>query len=348
MTRKQKICISVLAVLLTLVTGISIVVARFYLDIRNFTNETHKSVTEERTETGVSRNTEIDFGDRTPFSVLLLGVDTGEEGRTDQGRSDTLMLATINPNTKKTVLTSIPRDTYTEIVGYYDNSYDQFYDKMNHAYAYGSVAMAMDTVEKLLDVPIDYYVAIDFKGMEDLVDALGGIEAYNDFAFVESDIEFKEGLVQFDGHGALTYARMRYQDPDGDYGRQKRQRNIVEAIAKKGLRLESVAQYSKIFKAVSDNLVTDLSFEEIELIALKYQDAFKNVEMQQLQGYDDWINEISYQIIPDDELLRVQRLLKEQLEIPFEKGTSTSENYVEDTYVQDTYGVTEDSYVWGQ
>ena len=85
------------------------------------------------------------------------------------------------------------------------------------------------------------------------------------------------------------------------------------------------------------------------IIIFKFHyDSINSMEMQQLQGYDDWINEISYQIIPDDELLRVQRLLKEQLEIPFEKGTSTSENYVEDTYVQDTYGVTEDSYVWGQ
>ncbi|MBM7709069.1 LCP family protein [Enterococcus lemanii] len=325
MTRKQKFYIYALSFLVILVTVISIGVARFYLDIRNYTNETHKSVVEERKETGVSRVSEIDFVDRTPFSVLLLGIDTGGEGRTEQGRSDTLMLATINPNTEQTVLTSIPRDSYTEIVGYYENDYDHFYDKINHAYAYGSVAMAMDTVEKLLDVPIDYYVAIDFKGMEDLIDALGGVEAYNDFSFVEKDIEFKQGLVKFDGHGALTYARMRDQDPEGDYGRQKRQRNIVEAIAKKGLRLESVTQYSKVLKAVSDNLLTDLCFDEIELIALKYQDAFKNIKMQQLQGIDDMINDISYQIIPEQELLRVQESIKEQLEIPFERKGNSDE-----------------------
>lgn len=90
-----------------------------------------------------------------------------------------------------------------------------------------------------------------------------------------------------------------------------------------------------------------MSFEEIELIALKYQDAFKNIEMQQLQGYDDWINETSYQVIPDDELLRIQKILKTQLEIPFEQGTTSSED-TEDTYVEDIYGVTEDSYVWEQ
>lgn len=325
MTRKQKVYIAILSFLLVLVTGGSIIFSRFYLDIRNYTNETHKSVKEERKKTGVSRISEIDFGDRTPFSVLLLGIDTGGEDRTEQGRSDTLMLATINPNTKQTVLTSIPRDSYTEIVGYYEDDYNHFYDKINHAYAYGSVAMSMDTVEKLLDVPIDYYVAIDFKGMEDLVDALGGVEAYNDFAFVEKDIKFKQGLVKFDGHGALTYARMRDQDPEGDYGRQKRQRNIVEAIIKKGLRLESVTQYSKILKAVSDSLLTDLSFDEIEVIALKYQEAFKNIKMQQLQGVDDMIDGISFQIIPDQELLRIQESIKEQLEIPFERKENSDE-----------------------
>lgn len=324
MSKGQKIFIGILSVLLVLVSGVTIVVASIYLDVSNRFGLTHKAVVNDRKETGVVRQRELDFGERSPFSVLLLGLDTGGEGRTEQGRSDTMILVTINPNTKKTLLTSIPRDTYAEIVGYeYDNGYPYF-DKANHAYAFGGAAMTMDTVEKYLDIPIDHFIAIDFKGMEDLVNAIGGIEVYNSFSFSERKIQYDKGQLKLNGLEALNYARMRDQDPEGDYGRQKRQRQVIQAIAKKGLRLESVAQYSKILKAVSDNLTTDLSFDEIEQIALKYQDAFKNIETEQLQGQDEMLYGISYQVVQEEELVRVQNILKEQLEIPYEE-TSTSD-----------------------
>ena len=101
-----------------------------------------------------TRGIAVDLEQSDPISILLLGVDTGELGRTEQGRSDSMVVATINPNTQKTTLLSIPRDTYSKIVGYGDGV--EYFDKINHAYAYGEIKMAIDSVQELLEIPIDY------------------------------------------------------------------------------------------------------------------------------------------------------------------------------------------------
>ena len=112
---------------------------------------------------------------------------------------------------------SIPRDTRTEIVGHGTT------DKITHAYAFGREEMTIVTVENLLDIPIDYYVRVNMEGFQDIVDAVGGIQVNNSLDFTNGGHNYAKGLINLNGEQALSFVRMRYDDPNGDFGRQERQ-----------------------------------------------------------------------------------------------------------------------------
>lgn len=309
MSGLQKFFVWFLGILLVLVAAITVVAGKVYLDVKGSMNETYEEVENKRTDTGVKRQEELNLSEQQPFSILLLGVDTGDLGRTEQGRSDTMMLATVNPQNKETVITSIPRDTYMEIVGHGTT------DKINHAYAFGGPAMSMDSLEKFFNVPIDHYISINMQGVKDLVDAVGGVDVNNDLEFEYDNHHFTLGPIHLTGEEALAFSRMRYEDPRGDYGRQKRQRDVVAAVVKKALSLEGVTQYQAVLDAVSANMVTDLDFGAMQKIALNYRDAFGKISNDQIMGEGTMIEGVSYQIVSDEELARVQGELKRQLGI---------------------------------
>ena len=257
-----------------------------------------------------------------PISILLLGVDTGELGRTEQGRSDSMIVATINPNTQQTTLLSIPRDTYSKIVGY-DESFD-YYDKINHAYAYGEIKMAVDSVQELLEIPIDYYVTINMAGLEKIVDAVGGIDVNSPFSFTFTDYteegefsySFTEGPNHLDGAHALAFARMRYEDPEGDVGRQARQRIVIEAILKKLLSSNLLVTYRDVLTTVSGNVETNFQMEDYELLLKNnYLEATKSIQQEELTGTDELMDDIYYHFVEDKEFSRVESLLRKELEI---------------------------------
>lgn len=158
-------------------TSIVILGSVFYFDIKSTANNTYKTV--ERIP--VLKN----HDSNEAFSVLLLGIDNGDLNRNDVGRTDTMIVATVNPKNSQIKLVSIPRDTYVEIVGRSKK------DKINHAYAFGGASMSIATVEKLLDIPIDYYVEMNLKGLKELVDAVGGIEVNNPFNFFMKKLTFQ-------------------------------------------------------------------------------------------------------------------------------------------------------------
>src|SRR5699024_8101426 len=186
----------------------------------------------------------------------------------EQGRSDTVMVLTVNPANDKVTLVSIARDTYVDIIGYNKK------DKINHAYAFGGAAMSMDTVSSYLNIPIDHYVSINMAGIKDLVDAVGGVDIENDLEFESRGEYYPIGKIHLNGERALTFLRMRYEDPQGDYGRQLRQRLVVEQIIKKGLSFSGITQYKNILNTIENNMQTDLNFEDIKDIILKYNNYF--------------------------------------------------------------------------
>ena len=307
MSKVQKFFIGVLGVLLVLVIGVTAFATKIYFDVKGSVDKTYETV--ERQETGVSRKEEVNLNNKDSFSILLMGVDTGDLGRTDTGRSDAIMVATVSPEDNKTQVISIPRDTYMEIVGY------GTFDKINHAYAFGGPAMSMDSLEKYLDIPIDHYAAINLKGIQDLVNAVGGVTVNNDLAFTSDGKSFDIGQIELNGEEALAFVRMRYDDPRGDYGRQERQRLVIQGIMQKLISINSKTKYQSILDAISDNMKTDMDFSTMQKIALDYRDAFSTIQMDQLQGEGFMQDGVSYQRVSEEELARVQAELKDQMNL---------------------------------
>jgi polyisoprenyl-teichoic acid--peptidoglycan teichoic acid transferase len=253
------------------------------------------------------REKEVQFSDKEPFSVLLLGVDEREN---DKGRSDSMIVLTVNPDKKSVKMLSIPRDTLTDIIGKGTR------DKINHAYAFGGVEMAMDTVENLVDIPIDYFVQINMEGFKDIVDAVGGVTVNNDLYFKEGGFTFPEGKLDLNGKEALSFARMRHEDPRGDFGRQLRQREVIQAVIREGASVSSLWNYDNIFDALGNNVKTNLKFEEMVDIQKHYKSASKDIEQIQIKtGEGTRIDGIYYYVIPDEELTEIQDTLKEHMEL---------------------------------
>jgi LCP family protein required for cell wall assembly len=320
------------SVLLLLVVGVCAYLIKAYNDVGNTASSIYNEVSVEK-----KREDEVDIEEATqPISFLLLGVDTGtaEEERVEQGRSDTVMVCTVNPNTRTTTLLSIPRDTYSNIVGYEDQ-YDyvgSYYDKINHAYAYGGVEMSINSVQNFLDIPIDYYVEVNFDGLVDVVDAIGGIEITSPLTFDFYGPQFIEGETRvFTGYEALQFSRMRKQDPEGDLGRQKRQQMVIKAILDKVLSMGSLVNYKDLLKSVEDNVQTNVTLDDVISIASGYRNALKNFEQNYLSGTEMYIDEIYYYYVDPEERLRISNLLRSELELPEitfdELETSSDEPY---------------------
>lgn len=297
MSKGKKIFAIIFGIILVLFLAVVGMGAKLYWDVSKSMDKTYETV--ER-----SKKSQVNLNNKEPFSVLLLGIDTGDDGRVEQGRSDTTIVATVNPRDKQTTLVSLARDTYVDIPGQGKQ------DKLNHAYAFGGASLAMDTVENYLNIPINHYVSINMAGLKELVNAVGGIEVNNNLTFSQDGYDFTIGKISLDGEQALSYSRMRYEDPNGDYGRQERQRKVIEGIVQKVLSLNSVSNYQEILTAVSDNMKTDLSFDDMKKIALDYRSAFGKVKQDQLQGTGFMQDGVSYQRVDEQELTRVQQELK--------------------------------------
>ena len=300
MSKGKKIFAIIFGIILVLFLAVVGMGAKLYWDVSKSMDKTYETV--ER-----SKKSQVNLNNKEPFSVLLLGIDTGDDGRVEQGRSDTTIVATVNPRDKQTTLVSLARDTYVDIPGQGKQ------DKLNHAYAFGGASLAMDTVENYLNIPINHYVSINMAGLKELVNAVGGIEVNNNLTFSQDGYDFTIGKISLGGEQALSYSRMRYEDPNGDYGRQERQRKVIEGIVQKVLSLNSVSNYQEILTAVSDNMKTDLSFDDMKKIALDYRSAFGKVKQDQLQGTGFMQDGVSYQRVDEQELTRVQQESKNQL-----------------------------------
>ncbi|WP_216830633.1 LCP family glycopolymer transferase [Alkalihalobacterium elongatum] len=292
-------------IIASIVIGIlvlSVVGYGFYLfkTVKDTASEMHEPIDREKTRL-------VDLDDREPLSFLLTGVDSS--GEEIKGRSDTIIVLTVNPNEKSVKMLSIPRDTRTTIIGRGTE------DKINHAYAFGGVGMTMDTVEYMLGIPIDHYISVNMDGFKDIVDAVGGVTVENSFAFTQDKFSFAEGEIRLNGEEALAYARMRKQDPRGDFGRNDRQRQIINGVIQEGAQISSITRLDDMLRAIGTNVKTDLDFDGMNKIQSKYREARHSVEEIQITGSGQRINGIYYYIVPQEEINRVSNELKEHLEI---------------------------------
>ncbi|MCM3409999.1 polyisoprenyl-teichoic acid--peptidoglycan teichoic acid transferase TagU [Metabacillus litoralis] len=312
-TKKKKrkwlwISLSIIGLLVISIGGYAYYIFQSAADtVASIHEDIDRKVSEKRTE-------EVVFTEKDPISILLMGVDEREG---DRGRSDSLILMTVNPNTNSTQMVSIPRDTRTEIIG------KGTQDKINHAYAFGGTEMALNTVENFLDVPVDYFVKINMESFKDTVDAVGGVEVNNTLDFSYGGFDFPKGQITLNGEKALAYTRMRYEDPRGDFGRQDRQRQVIEGVMKKGANVSSITKFGDMFNVVRNNVTTNLTFDQMWDIQANYKAASQNLTQYQVRGSGDKINGIYYYIVPEEERLALSQQLKDHLEI---SGNTASTN----------------------
>lgn len=253
------------------------------------------------------RETKVELVEKEPISILLLGVD---ERDGDIGRSDTIIVITTNPSLASVKVLSIPRDTYTEIIGL-----DKM-DKLNHAYAFGGIDMALRSVENLLDIPIDYVVQVNMESFLSIVDSVGGVTVENPSAFTENGYQFAAGPIHLDGDSALSYVRMRKNDPLGDFGRQERQKQVLLAILKEGASFNSLLNYKDLLASLADNIRTNMTFGQMMDIQKGYKASLTNVESITLtNGSGQRMDDIWYYVPNDEEMSDVTRTLKEHLEL---------------------------------
>jgi len=199
-----------------------------------------------------------DWNGKDRVNVLLLGGDSRDSGKDGNARSDTIMIASIDPAEKKITLFSILRDTYVSIPG-------NGKAKINAALALGGPSLTIETVSKLLDIPIHYYVYTDFQGFMSLINAIGGIQIdveknmdYEDAADGHKfDIHLKKGLQDMDGKTALQYVRFRH-DALSDVSRTERQRKLITAVTDKLQKSSSIIKLPGIIKSVSPYVDTNM------------------------------------------------------------------------------------------
>ena len=206
-----------------------------------------------------------------PFNVLISGSDT-RGGFDENGRSDVIMVATINPKTSTILLTSVPRDFYvTTACDAADGCMQGALDKITHTGIHGTNTTKR-TVEQLLGVEINYTFKVGFDTVTDLVNALGGVDVYVEpgYAVTNEYFSVHEGVNHLNGHDALEYARERYAYTEGDRQRTKNQQQVLMGIVNEVTKPSVITKYASIMDAMANTFSTTMSNEEISDL-IKYQ-----------------------------------------------------------------------------
>lgn len=232
----------------------------------------------ERTYTGGELNSQA------VTNILLIGSDTRSES--EYGRTDSMILLSVNSAKKTVTMTSFMRDMYVEIRGKNHNGEEiDFWDKLNAAYVYGGAELLMDTIEYNFDVSVDDYVYVDFFAFVDIVDAIGGIEIELSDAEAEgmkppmweqnkilgqdknTDLLDHGGKLNLNGNQALAYARLRYVG-NADFQRTERQREVIGKIIAKVKKSDPLT-INRFMKVSLSNLSTNMSKMDMMLMAYK-------------------------------------------------------------------------------
>lgn len=267
-------------------------------------------------------------------SVLLMGIDSSEKrGSDNEARTDALLVATLNKDKKSIKLLSIPRDAYVYVpeVGYET--------KINHAHAYGGPRSTIDTIENELNIPIDYYVRVNFEAFMDVVDALDGITVDVPYEFKEQDskdkadaIHLMPGEQKLNGEEALALARTRKADTDVERG--KRQQEIIQALVQRSLSLKSVLKFDEVIDAVGENMTTNMTFSELKsFVGYLTHGKDLTIETLNIDGYDYQPSGTYYWMFDDYSLAKTINELENHLDMPVtDFGFEYSEEDLADIY----------------
>lgn len=267
-------------------------------------------------------------------SILFIGVDESDVRQESNSLADALLVATLNNKDKTVKLLSIPRDSYV-----YDPIRERK-DKITHSHGFNGTRGTVETVEHFLDIPIDYYVKMNFNAFIDVVDAIGGIDVEIPYDHIELDendqrtIELKKGYQHLDGRHALALARTRKLDSDVERG--KRQQMILQAIMKEAFTVKSIPKLGNIIDAIGDNMKTDIKPNEMKSFLEYVKGGLPEITTLNIGGTDDRSRGPYYWIVDEDDLEETIYELKTHLELSPYSTTLTDKTSSENTDVTET------------
>lgn len=254
-----------------------------------------------------------------PFTMLFIGVDSSKDGVTSGYNADVLLLVTFNPKTLRATLTSVPRDMYLKTACSGNN-----YRRINTVTWGSSSECAVNTMQKLFDTKIDYYAKINFKGVVQLVDAVGGIDVEVPYSFCEQNssrqwgdntITVLKGKQHLNGEQALAMSRNRYKPNDdsgagkqmglhcakynegvrNDYTRGKNQMKVILGIVEAGTKLRDPNQAINVLETIKANFQTNIKSKDVlslynlgKSIVISDNSNLVNIQRSQLSGYNAW------------------------------------------------------------
>lgn len=192
-----------------------------------------------------------------PFNVYISGIDVSGS-ITTTSRSDVNIIMTVNPNTKKILLTTTPRDYYVQIPEVSGDAKD----KLTHAGIYG-VDASMRTLGQLYGIDIKYYARVNFTSLITIVDALGGVDVNSEYAFDAGSYGFKQGMNHLNGDAALAFSRERYSFSAGDNQRGKNQEAVLTAILNKAMSPAILKNANEIIAKVGSSVETNMTDKEM-------------------------------------------------------------------------------------
>lgn len=279
--KKKNIAVKIIVIVLVAILALS---GAAYAVFHGVFNSLNQGTTIDENDVGFSDVIAEKYGNQNIINIALFGVDTREED-SFEGRSDSIMIVSVNRKTSEIKLISILRDSYVKIEGHGSQ-------KITHAYMYGGAQLAVKTINQNFDMNITDYATINFLKMGDVIDAFGGLDIeINDMEMDminglgnsegrKVELVTKTGLVHLNGDQAVSYARIR---KDGDDKRAERQRLVLNKLLEKAKKI-SVTKYPSLVKSMMKMVETSMSSSEILSLAPL---ALKNIEIVQTVVPDD-------------------------------------------------------------
>lgn len=274
-----------------------------------------RELTKVQVETQIQQGTSEDDKPDHVFTMFISGIDS-RNGLTAKSRSDVNILATVNTQTRQVLLISTPRDYYVPL-----SISNGVPDKLTHAGIYG-IDVCMDTIGMIYDINVDYYFRVNFEGFEDIIDSLGGIDVYSDYAFTSThgNDTFQVGMNHMTGEEALGFARERYAFAEGDRQRGKNQMAVVRGVINKALSPEILTSFSSLMDAVQGCFETSMPYDEIAAIVRQQLDKGGdwNIVTYSVDGTGDSKKPYSmstnaYVMIPDEATVQIAKDLVDQV-----------------------------------
>ena len=260
------------------------------------------------------------------LNILVMGVDDRPR-EDDPGRSDTLMVMTIDTESREASIISIPRDTRVRIKGL-------GWDKVNHAYLVGQETLTKQTTENFLGIPMDYYVKVNLDSFGRIVDAIGGVTVDVEKRMQYEDswdhyvIDLQPGVQRLDGRTALQYVR--YRDEDGDIGRVARQQKFIKAVLAEVSSPAIILKAPSIIREIFASLDTDIPVGLMLGVARKFKNGLSGgFKTHMVEGLPYFINDISYWI-PD--IMKMRRVVAEMQGVPFSGRVESAAQRTDEEY----------------